>query len=637
VITIALRLIAPHILDPKSAMLIVFTAVASCIFEQVTISATQVFQAFQHMRFTATLNLLTSLLRTVAAAALLLFTHHASAVQWVVLSMAVSGLAAIVAVVAVTLKFGRPSFDIHLFRSRAGEGVEYAFASSTTSAYDDLDKTMLSHFGMTAAVGVYAMAYRIIEMATMPITSIQLAAEPRLFAFGAAGIRQSAALGRRLLSRSLLVSTASAVVLFFGAPLIPHLVGRGFGEGVSALRWLCLIPVFRSVHHITGSVLTCSGHQRSRTVNQMIAAIVNFLMNLWLIPKHGWLGAAWASLSTDALLGGMNWAVLRYTLNQDAINPAADERTALAVAAQLATEASLPMKESLAKATIKPKVSIVIPYYEQPAYLGKAVQSAKDQGHPDVEIIVVDDGSTVSAQSVLGQDKTITMIRTENRRVSAARNTGFKASSGDFVIFLDSDDVLDKDAVTSHLAAFAANPEAGLSFGALRTIDKTGRQLRPPHICRPRQDYVRVLLGSNPIGCPGGAMIRRGIFEQLEGFDETFLMAEDYLLYLRLSLRAPIVRHTHCVVAYRFHSSSISQDQSSQMRWTMAALDQIEHSLSPAQRKNLAYSRRRWKHFFLRQDGIRYWVKGLYYSFRAMLTVPISSLIRQESSSNPVE
>ena len=320
IITLGLRLIAPHVLDARSANLVIFTAVATCIFEQLTISSTQVFQAFQRMRFTALLNLLTSLLRTLAAGALLLFVHHATALEWVVLSMIVSGLAAVIGITAVSVSFGLPKLDFHLFRSRAGEGVEYAFAGSTNSAYDDLDKTMLSYYGMTAAIGIYAMAYRIIEMATMPITSIQLAAEPRLFALGAERIQESAALGKRLLSRSLLVSLATAVLLFVSAPLLPILVGHSFQEGVSALRWLCLIPVFRSVHHITGDVLTCAGRQRSRTINQIIAALLNFLTNLWLIPRFGWLGAAWASLFTDATLGVLNWAVLRRAVKGDKAN-----------------------------------------------------------------------------------------------------------------------------------------------------------------------------------------------------------------------------------------------------------------------------------------------------------------------------
>ena len=106
------------------------------------------------------------------------------------------------------------------------------------------------------------------------------------------------------------LSGVTAVGLFVLAPLIPLLVGRGFAESVSALRWLCLIPVFRSVHGVTGGVLTGAGLQRYRSVTQIVAAAGNFVLNLWLIPTHGWLGAAWASLVTDGGLGAMNAGVL---------------------------------------------------------------------------------------------------------------------------------------------------------------------------------------------------------------------------------------------------------------------------------------------------------------------------------------
>jgi O-antigen/teichoic acid export membrane protein len=98
--------------------------------------------------------------------------------------------------------------------------------------------------------------------------------------------------------------------MFELAPVLPLFVGRSFSESVSVLRWLCLIPVFRSVHGVTGAVLTGAGLQRYRSVTQMVAVALNFGLNLWLIPTHGWHGAAWASLVTDGGLGVMNWAVL---------------------------------------------------------------------------------------------------------------------------------------------------------------------------------------------------------------------------------------------------------------------------------------------------------------------------------------
>jgi len=88
------------------------------------------------------------------------------------------------------------------------------------------------------------------------------------------------------------------------------LTGKGYGDAISALRWLCIIPIFRSVHQITGTVLTSLGLQRYRTVTQVAAVVLNFGLNVWLIPEFGWHGAAWSSLATDGALGIMNWCVL---------------------------------------------------------------------------------------------------------------------------------------------------------------------------------------------------------------------------------------------------------------------------------------------------------------------------------------
>ena len=310
VLVVLLRLAAPFAIGPPGTQIVLMTAIAICLFEQVTISATQVFQAFQQMRVTAFLNLLTSLLRAIAAGGMFLLLRKATAFQWSMASLVVSFVAAIIGVAAVTSKFGLPRFVPRLALQRAAEGFEYAFSSSTSSAYDDLDKTMLSHYGMNAANGIYTMAYRLIDMATMPVTSIQLAAEPRLFALGASGLRESLHLGKRLLLRSAGVSLLLAAVLYLGAPLLPYIAGKAFSEGIFALRWLCLIPVFRSIHKITGSVLTCAGMQRARTITQVTAALMNFGLNLWLIPRFGWRGAAWASLATDGGLGLLNWVVL---------------------------------------------------------------------------------------------------------------------------------------------------------------------------------------------------------------------------------------------------------------------------------------------------------------------------------------
>lgn len=307
---VALHLAASHLIAPASAAVVVPTAVASCLCEQLIISAGQVFQTFERMGITATLNLLTSLARTLTAGGMLLVLHRATAGQWVVASMVISALAAVAAVCMVTIEFGRPRIVFRLFLRRGAEGAEYAFSASASNASNDLDKTMLSHYGMSAANGIYTMAYRVIDLAVMPSYSMEQAAEPRLFQLGATSLKEATIFGRRLLNRSLLVSAMVSLGMFVLSPVLPLFVGRGFSESASVLRWLCLIPVFRSVHAVTGAVLTGAGLQRYRSVTQIVAVALNFGLNLWLIPAHGWHGAAWASLATDGGLGVMNWAVL---------------------------------------------------------------------------------------------------------------------------------------------------------------------------------------------------------------------------------------------------------------------------------------------------------------------------------------
>jgi O-antigen/teichoic acid export membrane protein len=310
ILILLLRAIGPHILDPTSAGIIFLTAVGCCFCEQITISATQVFQARQQMQVAAFLNQLTSMLRTLAAVGMLLVWHHATARQWALAAALASAAAMAIAVVVVTARVGWPHFAPALMWKHSGEGMEYAFASSTTNAYNDLDKAMLSHFGMIAANGIYGVAYRIIDMATVPLAAIQLAAEPRLFQLADTGVREAMVVGRRLLRHSIAIGIVTAFGICWCAPLIPFLAGRGFEESISALRWLCLMPIFRSVHGITGSVLTCIGMQRYRTVTQIMVVLLNFSLNLWLIPRYGWRGAAWASLATDGVLAILNWSIL---------------------------------------------------------------------------------------------------------------------------------------------------------------------------------------------------------------------------------------------------------------------------------------------------------------------------------------
>jgi glycosyltransferase involved in cell wall biosynthesis len=280
-----------------------------------------------------------------------------------------------------------------------------------------------------------------------------------------------------------------------------------------------------------------------------------------------------------------------------------------------------------------PLVSVIVPFYKQEAYLPDTAKSILGDGYSRTEIIVVDDGSPVPAASVLPTDLRLKIIRTENCGLSAARNRGFRESSGEFLLFLDSDDRLVPGAIASHLTLLLQQSGAVLSFGAVSTIDQHGTQLAPPHVCRPRSDYFFKLLEGNMIATPGAALIRRNAFEQVGLFDESFRMVEDYRLYLQLAKRHRFVLNERHVLERRMHGSNMSRNLEPMLAATMTALDKLEaeETLSERERKQIAYGRRRWVHAYRPKDNLRYRLRSFYYSLRSMLGVSPFQVLRHRT------
>ena len=310
VLTGVLYYVAPHLLNPASASIVILVAMGNCVFSQLVASMGFVFQTFERLQMTAALNILTNSLRLVAVGIMAALLPHASARQWALASMYISILAAIVGFLVVTRRFGRPKFVPRMLLSHTLEGLGFSLGWSAQSVYNDIDKTLLSHYGMNFQNGVYTMAYRIVDVATIPVTAVDAAALPRYFQEHDKDALSVPPLGFRLARRAALIGLLMSGGLFVAAPLIPHLVGHGFTDSVLALRWLCLLPAMRGIHQLTGSAITGMGFQRFRTVAQFSAAGLNLALNLWLIPRHGWLGAAWASIATDGLLAIVNLLIL---------------------------------------------------------------------------------------------------------------------------------------------------------------------------------------------------------------------------------------------------------------------------------------------------------------------------------------
>lgn len=311
VLAAALVAAGSRIFGPQTIWLIAVLAISSGFMTQISSAASAVFQTFEQLKATAWLRALVNLLRLIAIAVLLLLLGHATALQCSFGLIAASTCAAFISFLFVKKSIGKMHVSLSLARKRFWEGIGFSFAGSTQAAYNDIDKIMLSHYGMNVANGIYTMAYRIVDFATTPVTAIDSAVLPRFFSLHNEGLHRVIRMSRKVIPLAALSGLAAAGCTLLASPLAVRLVGHGFAETLYAVRWLCWLPVFRGVHQLAGGVLTATGRQNYRTAAQFFIALLNFALNLAWIPTHGWHGAAWASLISDGLLAVINLSVVR--------------------------------------------------------------------------------------------------------------------------------------------------------------------------------------------------------------------------------------------------------------------------------------------------------------------------------------
>ena len=186
---------------PFTAILCI--SVSDLIFVKLIDVAAFAFQAFEMLSKNAHLNVLISLTRLTGIAGLALLVRHPAMQAWSFVYLAGSVLAAVIAVVWVTLRLGWPRLALHRIPGESFEGFAFSTGLSAQTVYNDIDKTMLARLGTLDATGIYSAAYRLIDISFIPVRALLNAALPGFFRNGSAGIAGSLQYGRRLLIRIL--------------------------------------------------------------------------------------------------------------------------------------------------------------------------------------------------------------------------------------------------------------------------------------------------------------------------------------------------------------------------------------------------------------------------------------------------
>lgn len=214
----------------------------------------------------------------------------------------------------------------------------------------------------------------------------------------------------------------------------------------------------------------------------------------------------------------------------------------------------------------EPMLSIVIPAYNVAPYIKEAVESACRQTYRNIEVIIVDDGSTDDTGQIIDQlqresaDARIKVIHRENGGLAAARNTGVRATTGKFIGFLDSDDLWLAEKAERHMTQMMADSRIGISFSCSRFMEENGRPLAAILQVDRMQPSLHDMIRRNHIGNGSTPVVRKDCFDKAGLFNEELKSCEDYEMWCRIlwatEYRAAAINEP--LTLYRLRDTSLS-------------------------------------------------------------------------------
>ncbi len=219
-----------------------------------------------------------------------------------------------------------------------------------------------------------------------------------------------------------------------------------------------------------------------------------------------------------------------------------------------------------------PLVSVVIPVFDREHFLADAIQSVLSQTYRPLEVIVVDDGSSDGSVAIARSFPEVHVIEQDHAGPSVARNRGIAASSGEFLAFLDADDVMPADKLERQVGYLNEHPAIGCVLGRQELLLEPGVQWPAwcgitPELAKRRPDIAE--LGEAPLMT---MVVRAWIFQRVGGFDPTYLHGADADWLLRARQCAQVATLDAKVLHRRVHSRNLSNDVQALRRSTFRVL-----------------------------------------------------------------
>lgn len=222
-----------------------------------------------------------------------------------------------------------------------------------------------------------------------------------------------------------------------------------------------------------------------------------------------------------------------------------------------------------------PTVSVIIPAYNSGHYLDEAVQSVIAQTFNDWECIVVDDGSTEDLSRVEKMDPRVQLIRQPNRGTQAARNNAILNSTGEFIAFLDHDDIWLAEKLEKQVAIMRGNPDIAFCHTDFEVIDGAGKRTGPGWAAA-HSGYAEMMRDPGG-GCLSSIFVRRRALTATGLMDEYLMHTGDWDMMLKVARRGKQAFIPDILCQYRIHSNNTSRNYSMMCREALNVME--KHAL----------------------------------------------------------
>ncbi len=246
----------------------------------------------------------------------------------------------------------------------------------------------------------------------------------------------------------------------------------------------------------------------------------------------------------------------------------------------------MPYQPSSSKAPhIIPKVSVVIPAYNAMRFLPHTVESVLAQTLQDFEVLIVDDGSkdNTASWAAAHPDPRVKLVSRPNGGAAAARNTGVAAARGEYVAFLDADDLWQPTKLEKQVARMEADPEVGLVDTWISYINAAGEPIGKVMTQHLEGDVWAQMVEYNLVRCGSTPLVRRRLFGEVGTFDESFRYAEDWEMWIRITARYRFAVVKEPLAAYRQHADNKHKNYQSLLPTLRRIIDKSFRDVPAAQ------------------------------------------------------